>query len=358
MKKILLTLIFLPLISIGQTKMNISSACSYFSEKLPTEIYSFSSDNEAQTALGRITYAAGLPPNFKLVAGNVPNACATLKWNAKIQGYDRYIIYNQTFMQRLKNATNDWAALSILAHEVGHHLSGHSLINGGSRPELELEADKFSGFILAKLGATLQQAQVAINSLQSENYSLTHPPKSARLAAIANGWVSASSNSTNNNNSSTSSTSKERPNRDEMNVNTVKWKKASNGGYWIYYKPTGFYFETKKDYQIISLQNGNQLVYFKNGSCYWIMPEFNEAFLDTEYDFDIGPCSDAIFIRSTSGSFWLYDRGLYVDNLEFLVFNNESDAVYRSKTTGKRYWIEYKYYNFAAYSKPIGISSE
>jgi hypothetical protein len=358
MKKILSTLIFLPLISIGQTKITISSACSYFGEKLPIEVYSFSSDNEAQTSLARITYASGLPTNFKLVAGNVPNACATLKWNASIQGYDRYIIYNQTFMERLKNATNDWAALSILAHEVGHHLSGHSLISGGSRPELELEADKFSGFILAKLGATLQQAQVAINALQLENYSVTHPPKSARLAAIANGWVSASSKSTNNNNSSTSSTSKERPNRNEINVNTVKWKKATNGVFWIYYKPTEFYFESKRDFELIGLQNGNQLVYFKNGGCYWIMPEFNDAYPNTEYDFDFVTCLDAVFIRSTSDGFWIYDKGLHVDNLEFLGFNHESDAVYRSKTTGKRYWIEYNDYKFAAYSKPKSIISE
>jgi predicted metalloprotease len=123
----------------AQTKMNFSSACSYFGERLTTDIYTFSSDDEAQTALARITYASGIPTNFKLVAGNVPNACASLRWNPQIQGYDRFIIYNQTFMLRLKNATNDWAALSILAHEVGHHLSGHSLISGGSRPELELE---------------------------------------------------------------------------------------------------------------------------------------------------------------------------------------------------------------------------
>ena len=34
----------------------------------------------------------------------------------------------------------------------------HTLERGGSRPEIELEADEFSGFVLRKMGATLPQA--------------------------------------------------------------------------------------------------------------------------------------------------------------------------------------------------------
>ncbi len=181
----------MPFISFPQQKILIKSSCSYYGEKLPLEIYSFNSDNEAQTALARITNASGLPSNFKLVAGNVPNACAVVKYNANTKSLDRYIIYNQSFMQKIKASISDWASISILAHEIGHHLSGHSLQMGGSRPELELEADKFSGFILEKLGATLEQSESAINALVNENGSLTHPGRSARLAAIVNGWTSA-----------------------------------------------------------------------------------------------------------------------------------------------------------------------
>ena len=38
--------------------------------------------------------------------------------------------------------------MTLLAHEVGHHLNGHTIHRGGSTPELELEADEFAGFIL------------------------------------------------------------------------------------------------------------------------------------------------------------------------------------------------------------------
>lgn len=189
--KIIFICIIFPFSSIAQQKIDVKNSCSYYGEKLPLEVYGFTSDNEAQTALTRITNASGLSANFKLMAGNVPNACAVIRYDSVSGAFERYIIYNQTFIQTINSSTNDWALLSILAHEVGHHLSGHSLLPGGSRPALELEADKFSGFILQKLGATLEQAQSAINAIAIEDGSSTHPPKSARLAAVANGWTDA-----------------------------------------------------------------------------------------------------------------------------------------------------------------------
>ena len=53
----------------------------------------------------------------------------------------------------------------------------------------ELEADEFAGFILGKLGATLEQTSSSINLMASnsdDTYS-THPSKSKRLAAINKG---------------------------------------------------------------------------------------------------------------------------------------------------------------------------
>ena len=79
-----------------------------------------------------------------------------------------------------------------MAHEVGHHLNGHTLVEGDARPELELEADTFSGHVLFRLGATLEEPKVAMERVASDTGSRTHPPKSARLAAINSGWVEAS----------------------------------------------------------------------------------------------------------------------------------------------------------------------
>ncbi|MEZ4629468.1 MAG: M48 family metalloprotease [Deinococcales bacterium] len=169
------------------------------------EIYTFESDREAEETMRWILDYVGIPANFIIKAANVPNAAAYT------HNGQRYIVYNQVWIKQIKDTnTNDWEAISILAHEIGHHLSGHTLILGKSRPPLELEADIFSGFVLAQMGATLEEAQSAIARLTDETSSETHPPRSARLAAIANGWLKAceklSACSTNNNLAVTSQT--------------------------------------------------------------------------------------------------------------------------------------------------------
>lgn len=165
---------------------NVRVGCNYYGESLSEQIYGFESDNEAKNAIDRIIAFTGLPQNFTIMAANVSNAAAVIK------DRKRLILYSQDFMLRIKNVTNtDWAALSIMAHEIGHHLSGHTLESGGSRPPTELEADDFSGFILHKMGAMLDDAQAAMRALPNNSGSSTHPPKSARLAAITHGWRKA-----------------------------------------------------------------------------------------------------------------------------------------------------------------------
>lgn len=164
---------------------------SFAPVKLPNTVYGFNSDREAVEALDRIMKYTGLPANFEIFAADVPNACAVIQCP---DGGNclRYLLYNQEFMIRVKDATRtDWSAISILAHEIGHHLSGHTLEAGGSRPKIELEADKFSGYILRKMNATLDQALAAMKALASDEGSSTHPPKHSRLAAITNGWKEA-----------------------------------------------------------------------------------------------------------------------------------------------------------------------
>jgi hypothetical protein len=170
----------------AQELLTLSNYCVFDGAAVDDQVYGFASDQEANSALQRVMQYTGLNPNFVIRAANVPNAVAA------IQGTDRYILYNQQFMMEVKNTTqSDWSPISILAHEIGHHLQGHTLIPGGSRPNLELEADKFSGYVLFRMGATLPQAQAAMNLVSNDQGSSTHPGKQARLAAITNGWVQA-----------------------------------------------------------------------------------------------------------------------------------------------------------------------
>jgi len=140
----------------------------------------------ARDIIKEIIDVVGLKPRFEVREGNVDNAAAVI-YNGQ-----RYILYNREFVDEVNNATQtDWAAVSILAHEIGHHLNGHTLSGNGSNPADELEADEFSGFVLRKMGASLADAQAAINLLSEERSSHTHPGRSYRLASISKGWNNA-----------------------------------------------------------------------------------------------------------------------------------------------------------------------
>ena len=166
---------------------NAGEICSYFGEtSVLGEIHSFVSNDNALRIVKRITESVALPQNFTVREAQVPNAAAV------IQGELRLVLYNNDFMEAIdRSAQTDWAGLSILAHEVGHHLSGHTLTEAGSRPALELEADKFSGFVVARLGGPLEGALAAMRSLGSPEGSSTHPAMQRRLDAITEGWQSA-----------------------------------------------------------------------------------------------------------------------------------------------------------------------
>ncbi|HWT15059.1 MAG TPA: TPM domain-containing protein [Patescibacteria group bacterium] len=146
-----------------------------------------------QAVVAEIMKYTGLPQNFDVLPHpEVPNAAAVI-----LVGDDklprRVIAYNEQFMADVQKATanNDWAPISIMAHEVGHHLSGHTIQPGGSQPPTELEADKFSGYVLYKMGAVLADAQKAMNTLVPEADGPTHPGRGRRVSAIAEGWEQA-----------------------------------------------------------------------------------------------------------------------------------------------------------------------
>lgn len=163
-----------------------SAMCNYYGEEATGDIIMVTPSPVAESVVQDIMSTIGLRANFELRAANVPTAAAVIK-----QG-KRYIMYNPDFMNKVNSATgSDWAAISILAHEIGHHLNGHTLDNIASKPATELEADEFSGFVLQKMGASLQDAQAVMALIASQKGSHTHPPKNQRLTYIANGWNKA-----------------------------------------------------------------------------------------------------------------------------------------------------------------------
>jgi hypothetical protein len=137
----------------------------------------------AQEVINLILQTIGLKASFEVRKANIPNAAAVV-----YQG-KRYILYNPSFIAAMnKAAGTPWAAVAVLAHEIGHHLNGHTLDGKGSLPSIELEADEFSGFVLRKMGATLAEAQLAMRIIANIRATKTHPARNDRLLAIAEGW--------------------------------------------------------------------------------------------------------------------------------------------------------------------------
>jgi len=202
MKKLLLVLLFVPLVSFGQTKEELQLC-------LAAQSRSFTSDSEADNALDRILNIIGASKNFVLTpCSEINNAMAT-----SYKGI-RYILYDKAFIQLINSITNDWASHAILAHEVGHHINGYALditmyaggvVEAASlevQRKQELEADEFAGFILGRLGATSDEALSFTELFQEKDDTYdTYPTKSKRVVSVTKGYTKAggSSSVANNN---------------------------------------------------------------------------------------------------------------------------------------------------------------
>lgn len=148
----------------------------------------FEADQDAMRVIKRITrYVGMMNPRFDVKGADISTGAAAVIRNNK-----RYILYNPYFITKVVESTgSSWAEVSVLAHEIGHHVNWHTLIKDGSRPNKELEADHFAGYILQRMGASIDDAVTAMESLTDEQASDTHPARFSRVAAIASGWREA-----------------------------------------------------------------------------------------------------------------------------------------------------------------------
>ncbi|MBW8683322.1 M48 family metalloprotease [Chitinophaga rhizophila] len=102
----------------------------------------------------------------------------------------RMIIADQLFLNKVNKSTGtQWAAISIIAHEVGHHIAGFNRYT--SQLKSELDADYWSGYILKKLGANQEAAVKCILYYGTDYDTSSHPNKRARAATIRQGWNDA-----------------------------------------------------------------------------------------------------------------------------------------------------------------------
>ena len=229
----------------------------------------FNSSSEANDALDRILSTIGVSKNFVMQeCSNVSNASAL-----QVEGV-RYIFYNPQWMRNVNNKTS-YGGLFTLAHEVGHHINGHALdwilyatesVNSktlSERRAQELEADEFAGFVLAKLGASLNETTAVIRGSvdNSDDTYSTHPSLDKRLVSIKKGYLNGSGGVDTSNDYST------KPTTD----NVIFYNDGSRWEGEI--KPSEIYYRTNEQGHVLGGRtskkaHGYGIMYEKDGSVF------------------------------------------------------------------------------------------
>jgi hypothetical protein len=154
----------------------------------------FRDDPTAQQIVDKILSHSGLnpgngnPQNFEAIATN--HSSVEQNAQAKICGDgQRYIFYDPSWLQGLHSTDGpSWTIYFIFAHEIGHHLLNHPLYDKGDHKQLELDADRFAGFTLARMGAPLEDILRAVDAIPSERDSKSHPARDRREKAAREGY--------------------------------------------------------------------------------------------------------------------------------------------------------------------------
>lgn len=190
----------------AQTTRKVTS-CGYIIPPKSLLRSDFQSVYEARDVVNQMLKTINWQENFRLQERNgIQNAYATIINNV------RWIVYDNNFLESIDAyAKTKWASISIMAHEMGHHYYDHVVSSSGSTIPKELEADAFSGFLMAKMGATKEQSIAAISTIASERASNTHPAKRDRINAISQGWDRAGVSTTTGSNPPTGTTTQPAP---------------------------------------------------------------------------------------------------------------------------------------------------
>ena len=208
MKKLLIILLFLPMIGFGQDNNNCSPKRAYNIETAKTNCFEkikysngiHTKYRNVDIAIEKIVSSVSIPNSFKLVECEDINNCF-----ATIISGERYIIYDKEFLDKISEKTNNWGEIFSLAHEIGHHINGDLIsevnyrqakevtkekTNAESR-KMELEADKFAGSVIARLGGSIEDATMSIRLLTNPSLNSTHPQTKDRVNSIILGYNNA-----------------------------------------------------------------------------------------------------------------------------------------------------------------------
>jgi uncharacterized protein (TIGR02145 family) len=159
---------------------------------------SFMSEAEVNDLVTEMLDRIGAKNRYVIVACPQLENCQATLFNGR-----PYILYNPDFLGRVKRLSfsssdlpkvsgQDWETLTVLAHEIGHHINNHILnpLPGATQHERELEADESAGFIIYLMGGSLDQATKVFSTVPEQD-TYDHPGRMKRVASVRKGWENA-----------------------------------------------------------------------------------------------------------------------------------------------------------------------
>ena len=117
---------------------------------------------------------------------NIKNAAAII-WDDR-----RVVLFDDYYLKALNGSDDYWFFLFVFAHEIAHHLNGHTLQQSQSLVDArkqELDCDRFAGSIIKKFNGTKDDIRKSLKKLPhpAQNNS-THPVLVDRIIAALEGY--------------------------------------------------------------------------------------------------------------------------------------------------------------------------
>lgn len=179
-------------------KENILSNSDRFFEtiSLCSNMENLSATKGERLIFDTILDEVGLKSNFTIRPCEGINNAVALTVNG-----ERIVLYDRNFVQSLAEE-NIYRRYFIMAHEIGHHLNGHTVditmfsSSIDSKMALlekmrsqELEADEFAGFVMSKLTIPSTAIQILLKELPDSEFKFsTHPNQKERIIAFQRGY--------------------------------------------------------------------------------------------------------------------------------------------------------------------------
>ena len=163
--------------------IDISGACTFSGVKAEGDIDISDSDREVEEVISSILQIIGIPKGFEVKKGDVQGILA-VKHEDK-----RYILYDESYLHKIRRGNMGyWVERGIFAHMIAHHISNHGLTIEPGRSLTELEADKFVGMTLQKMGASSIEVIEALNMMKNTIAEDYYPEIISRISATQSGW--------------------------------------------------------------------------------------------------------------------------------------------------------------------------